>query len=82
MIVYPKGKANRCNEVYLKGKVTRGNVVIRSKEGLYMEYALTLIVIAVGFLDWCLCACHKTDPAFLQEVEDALQEAWCKTLKR
>lgn len=40
-----------------------------------MEYVLTLIVIAVGFLDWCLCACHKTDPAFLQE-------AWCKTLKR
>ena len=46
-----------------------------------MEYVLTLIVIAVGFLDWCLCAYHKTDPAFLQEAEDALQETWCKNPK-
>lgn len=34
-----------------------------------MEYVLTLIAIAVGFLDWCLCACHKTDPAFYRKLK-------------
>lgn len=68
--------------VPLKMRKPKDRAYYERRKEYYLIHATVLILLAVGFLDRCLCACHKRNLAFSQDAEDALQEAWCKSLKR